>query len=92
MEVITNLGEKRFEEKNCSILVEEERRRSRAALWKKLWKKQILWRGVWRDKSLFDTSGDDLNNVLPLKYSSFQTHDRGRPVLSVRLNQFEYLA
>ena len=46
---------------------------------------------MWRDKSLFDSSGDDLNNILPLKYSSFQTHDRGRPVLSVRLSQFEYL-
>ena len=39
MEVITTLGEKRFEEKNCAILVEEERRRLRASLWKKLWKK-----------------------------------------------------
>ena len=87
MEVVTQEGERRFEEKNARVLQDDERARTRTQLWRKIWKKQVLWRGVWRDKLLFDSE----DPPLPLKYSGFQTHDRGRPVLSVRLHCFEYL-
>ena len=64
MDVAMNISEQSFEVKNKSLIQNEQLKRSYKYEWKNIGKELVLWKGVWRNKELFDIENGNIPNTV----------------------------
>lgn len=86
LEVAMNISEQSFEVKNKSLIRNEELRRIYKNQWREIAKELVLWKGVWRNKDLFDLNIDGIPNTV----ANTLINGIAKPILEARTEE-DYL-
>ena len=80
IDVVSSISEQSFEVKNRALINNENLKRGYRYEWRKMTKEMVLWKGVWRDKMIFD------NNIsqIPTTLSSTLIKGISKPILESR--------
>jgi hypothetical protein len=68
---------------NKSLIHNEKLKRDHRNIWRKISKELVLWKGVWRDKELFDKNP----LKVPISYSSISIDNITRPIMKSRTQE-----